>query len=118
MATGRIPAPGVFYVDKRKDEKTSQMEEVSKMVSEKKVQWIECLLESNADDVYEMIPVDETVGHRRLDVIWKSLEETFDVPESVLEHLHKFRQFKRKDSQRIFCWTCGKSKQSLSRCEC
>ncbi|PFX34578.1 Transposon Tf2-8 polyprotein [Stylophora pistillata] len=61
MATGKIPAPGVFYVDKRKDEKTSPMEEVSKVVSEKKVQWIECLLESNADDVYEMIPVDETL---------------------------------------------------------
>ena len=54
------------------------------------MQWIECLLEGNADDVCEMIPVDETKGHRRFDVIWKSLEERFDVPESVLGHLHKF----------------------------
>ena len=81
------------------------------MSSEKmKVQWIECLLEGNADDVHEVIPVDQTDGHRRLDVIWKSLEERFDVPESVLEHFHKLKQFKRKDSQRI--------KQSLSRFEC
>ena len=65
------------------------------------MQWIECLLEGNADDVYEMIPIDETKGHRRLDVIRKSLEERFEVPESVLEHLHKFQQFKRSDSQGI-----------------
>ena len=62
---------------------------------------VECLLEGNADDAYEMIPIDETKGHRRLDVIWKSLEERFHVPESVLEYLHKFHQFKRKDSQGI-----------------
>lgn len=110
MATGEIPAPGVFYGDKAKDEKTFrqwkkkcqrwfQAKEISS--EKRKVQWIECLLEGNADDVYEMIPIDETKGHRRLDVIWKSLEERFDVPESVLEHLHKFQQFKRKDSQGI-----------------
>ena len=55
------------------------------------MQWIECLLEGNADDVYEMIPIDETKGHRHLDVIWKSREGRFDVSESVLEHLHKFQ---------------------------
>lgn len=110
MATGEIPAPGVFHGDKAKDGKTFrqwkkkcqrwfQAKEISS--EKKRVQWIECLLEGNADDVYEMIPVDETKGHRRLDAIWKSLEERFDVPESVLEHLHKFQQFKRKDSQSI-----------------
>ena len=95
MATGEIPAPGIFYGDKAKDEKNLSPVEESvrdgfrrkKISSEKrKVQWIECLLEGNADDVYEMIPIDETKGHRRLDVVWKSLEERFDVPESVLEH--------------------------------
>ena len=25
----------------------------------------------STDDVYEMIPIDETKGHPRLDVIWK-----------------------------------------------
>ena len=82
MATGEIPAPGIFYGDKAKDEKTFrqwkkkcqrwfQAKEISS--EKRKVQWIECLLEGNADDVYEMIPIDETKGHRRLDVIWKSL---------------------------------------------
>ena len=67
----------------------------------KKVQWIECLLEDNADDVYEMTPVDEEKEFWPLATIWKSLEQRFDVPESVLEHLHKFQQFKRKETQSI-----------------
>ena len=110
MATGQIPAPGVFHGGKSKDEKTFRQWKkkcerwfIAKEISseKKKVQWIECLLEDNADDVYEMIPVDGEKGFRPLATIWKSLEQRFDFPESVLEHLHKFQRFKRKVTQSI-----------------
>ena len=73
MATGEIPAPGVFHGDKSKDKKTFRQWKkkcerwfIAKEISseKKKVQWIECLLEDNADDVYEMIPVDGEKGFR------------------------------------------------------
>ena len=62
MVTGGNPAPGIFYGDKGKDAKTFrqwkkkcqrwfQAKEISS--KKKKVQWMECLLEGNSDDVYE-----------------------------------------------------------------
>ena len=48
-----------------------------------------------------MIPVDEEKGFQPLATIWKSLEQRFDVPESILEHLRKVQQFKRKETQSI-----------------
>ena len=40
-----------------------------------------------------MIPVDEEKGFQHLAKIWKSLEQRSDIPESVLERLHKFHSF-------------------------
>ena len=57
MATGEIPAPGVFHGDKSKDEKTFRQWKkkcerwfIAKEISseKKKVQWIGCLLEDKA----------------------------------------------------------------------
>ena len=105
-----IPAPCVFHGDKSKDGKTFRKWKkkcerwfIAKGINheKKKVQWLECLLEDNADDVYEMVPVDPTAGYRRLDAVWKALGDRFDIPESTLEHLHKFRQFKRQENQSV-----------------
>ena len=72
-----IPVPCVFHGDKRKDGKTFRkwkkkherwFQEKGISHEKKKVQWLECLLEDKADDVYEMVPVHPKAAYRRLSV--------------------------------------------------
>ena len=91
MATEEIPAPDIFLWWQREGKnnfrqwktKCQRWYQVKEISSEKK---------ESAIDRWN----DETMGHCPLDVIWKSLKERFDVLESVLEHLHRFQQFKHK----------------------
>ena len=64
METGEIPAPGVFHGDKLKDEKTFRQwkKKCDRWFIAKKISSGFNVLEDNADDVYEMIPVDKETG--------------------------------------------------------